>query len=1440
MFLNKYLRPTLIFLSVFASFIGMQSTTAQTAYNLTLSPQTSTNTEGVLYDSGGANGNYGDNQNAASTVPANAKNYTFNIRPASGGCVEITLDGLGIEPSSDTLLIFDGNTNVLLDAVNGTSNKPLTFQVSTNWVLVRFSSDGSVNGRGFKLAWKTLAACTTKATTCAAPELIPSLPFGRTTTTCDDLLGSVTGSPCPGNNNFFLDGKDHVFKYTSTGGQCIKVTLTDYILSSTLGSFGIPTGINVGVYLGCPSASSGVCVAQGIVNPYKDSVFVTNAKLDAAGDYYIVVSRAEACTPFKISIEDAPCLNRLPNAGFCDKALNINDCSNKTPTDLILDISNKGDASFILTGANASANAGCITTLGNNVNNYNYVFLTFKAQADGLLGFTVAPIVADFQSDIDFNVYGPIDNPTDACTYAKNTAPVRTSGGQENEPATGGKGYTGLDASVTDPNAVCENSSGDGLLARLLVKKDKYYVIWINDFKGSIGTNGVRLNFNGTTNGVLDSLGDPLSKFSISKDTVVCVGQTAQLSAKGGIGYTWTPPSGLSNAKVQNPTATVSQPTKYTVSIQGTCRVVPKSVNVDIFKINPLTNATVCKGEELTFNAGDYPLSSGAVWTWTSPSGHLSDLSCTTCGSPTFKASNTSNVLETHVYNVSLKAPNCNALTATVTIQVNPLPVANYQVITSLKPTRDTNVCKGGTFNLLKNGFDNSAIYTWASVPASPLMGNNPSVSPSVNTKYYVTVTGGVGNCPATSTDSVIVNVYQKPVLVTIPDTNVCVGTIITLGNSAFEDNTTYKWSNPNGLNKTDIPNPILTVVGSSNQTISSYVLTATNIGGCVVQSTVNVTGINISAKIDNARPLTLCKGTPVTLNAKTTPVGLPVKWDSDRDFSVPNDSAKSISVMPDRFTRYFISMKQGGCTVKDTLVVAVDSLPFNTLILPKDTMVCNGTQISFISTPYEPILFTGLKSKWARIGTQITADSFYNLVILADVTRTYSRVITNGVCTKTDTVRVIVNETPKITLLPRDTSLCSNNLNAIILNATSDKPDLTGEWRWKIDGKDAAQYNDKTFISTSMAGTYKVTGKIANCPGAAEMTIKVVDPPAIGLPTNPSICAGGSLPLNSIPLASTTYKWTGPGGFTSQDKQPTAVVAGTYSVTVTSVDKCVTTKSIDVVVATGSVTISPDVKTCAGTPATLTATGTSNIGGGTYRWSTGATTQAINPPTNANGSYVVTFTFGNNCTATATGKVTVEPNFSLIIEPKALKDSLIEQGSTLTLTAVASGNITTPTYTWASGETTQTISVKPSGSTTYTVKVNNPTTNCTNESSINLKIRVPNYEVPNAFTPNGDTINAFFNIVFDDRDRVNNPRKENPRLWKGGIQIQSMQIYNRMGNLVYEEMTPSVLNGTTYKGWDGKKNGDDVPSDVYVYLIKLTLPDGSPKNLSGELNLIR
>ena len=64
--------------------------------------------------------------------------------------------------------------------------------------------------------------------------------------------------------------------------------------------------------------------------------------------------------------------------------------------------------------------------------------------------------------------------------------------------------------------------------------------------------------------------------------------------------------------------------------------------------------------------------------------------------------------------------------------------------------------------------------------------------------------------------------------------------------------------------------------------------------------------------------------------------------------------------------------------------------------------------------------------------------------------------------------------------------------------------------------------------------------------------------------------------------------------------------------------------------------------------------------------------------------------------------------------------------------------------------------------------------------------------------------------------------------------------MYNRWGQEVYAETSANVLNAVTYKGWDGKKGTTELASDVYVYIIKLKMPDDTIKVESGELNLIR
>ena len=801
----------------------------------------------------------------------------------------------------------------------------------------------------------------------------------------------MDGSSC--SNDEYLEGKDHIFKFTSNGGQCLKIVLTNYLISSTVGFFGRPTGINVGVYRECPSTTSGECIATGKANIFKDTITISNARLEIPGDYYIVVSRREACTPFSIQIDTTPCLNRLPNAGYCSKALSLNDCSNSASSDIVLDLSSKGDSTFLKTSEPPSVNAGCIGGLGFlpglDTPRYNFVFLYFKAQATGTFSFTVSSIASDPESDVDFNLYGPINTAADICTFSKNNRPTRSSFGIEKSTKNRITGMLDSYTSITNANVIvtdtCEEGLGDGVVRTLEVQKDKYYMLWLNDYKGTIGTSGVRLSFAGTAKGVLDSLGDPLSNFAAGRDTILFPGRSTQLSARGGITYTWLPATGLNNAGIPNPIATPTVSTKYNLTIQGTCRVVPKTVTVGVFNVNKFPNQTVCKGEELVFNAGEnFPPTANATWTWTSPSGHLSELSCTNCNIANFKANNTTGGVENHIFIITLTTP-AGVLSETFTITVNSGSVANYQVQTYPKASRDTNLCIGSPLKLLKDGFDNAATYTWRSVPINSFTDKNPSVSPTINTKYYVTVTGGLGGCTANSLDSVIVNVYLPPVLTGINDTTLCVGSKLVLGTSAIEEATTYSWSPATGLDKTNVPNPTLTVSNSSSPI--NYILTATNLGKCVVRDTVKITSINLAMQIDGKDTINHCKGTPLTLKSTTTPANIPVRWSSDRDFSV-KDSAVSVAAMPLRVTRYFATVSQLGCTRRDTLTVLVDSLPFDTRILPKDTTVCKGTEVVFYAPTFEPYLFPNISFKWTPKANQLTSDTLYNMVYQADTTR--------------------------------------------------------------------------------------------------------------------------------------------------------------------------------------------------------------------------------------------------------------------------------------------------------------------------------------------------------------------------------------------------------------------------------------------------------------------
>ncbi len=1417
-------------------------------YRMRALPQTTTACIGSLYDSGGPTANYGNSEN----------NWTFNIRPQGTGCIEVTIDSFSTEANLDTLTIYDGATGALLDKISGLTNRPIVFQAPTSWIRVVFRSDATANARGFKLTWRSLLACDAPPpTSCAAPEIIPSLPFSRTNATnCNDAISTITTSPCAAAANTFLGGKDHVYKFTSAGGQCVSVLLTN--IPPFSGGSGTQTGINVGLYRNCPTGANSECIATGRISTNRDSAFIKNISLTQAGDYYLVVSSREACTSYDLKMDTVSCLNLLPNAGACNRALSLSDCSNRSPADVLLDLSTPGDATFMnFTTTPRSINTGCIASYGiGTPPPTNFTFLYFKAQSSGKFGFTVSPIVAGTNLvDIDFNVYGPIDNPNDICNYVKTTAPARSSyTGSFTGP---GNSLTGLADTYTTPaganvvvndNYDCDaGANNDGIVRRMDVVQGKYYLVWINDFSGTIGRDGVRLNFGGTSNGVLDSMQDPLSQFKAGRDTALCGGGSTTMFAQGGISYKWTPALGLSSDAVANPIATPSVSTTYNVSIQGTCRLVGKKVEVLVFNVKDIPNQTVCRNEELIFNAGEvYPAAANAVWAWTSSTGNISELSAANIPNPTFRATGAAGV---HIFTVTLTTPTCT-LSKTVSITVTAGSVPLYDVISSVRTSRDTNKCSVGTpFSLLKAGFDATATYTWASSPASTIVGNNPSVLPSETTKYYVSVTGGVGGCTAISKDSVIVNVFNPPLLSTISDTALCRDALLSMGNTAVQANTIYTWNNTNGFDVPTAVNPKLTVrVG-----LNSYALTARNIGGCVTTKTVNVTGINLSMTINGADTVRLCRGTPLTLSTTVSPSNARIKWSSNRDFTIPIDSTtSSIVVNPITRSKYYADVSIGSCRRIDSVTVVVDSVPSNREILPKDTTVCIGTLVLLRSAVFEPIYYPTLKFKWTPTFGAITPDSFYNIVINADTTRTYSRTATSGACTVVDTVRIKVNPIPTLILAPRDTSLCEPT-RAVTFTVTTPNVGVTG-WKWKVNGTDNAAGDDKMFLTITPGGgttTVLVSAKIGDCPTSVSTTIRVNPLPTVTLPRDPNniICSGGSIVLNSTPNAGFTYAWTGATTSTAAAPSVSPTIDNSKYIVVVrnTATGCTRTDSTTIRVAIGTLADIAETKACAGTTSpAITAIGTTTVGTGTYLWSNGTTGPRLVPPSSPTATYTVTFTYGPGCTLTKTALLSSQPGLTVRINPDTFSTTkLVDQGAPISLTAVTTG-AAAATYAWtANGNaagTTQAITGKATEDITYVVTAATAQ-NCSNTATVKVSVRYPSYKLPNAFTPNGDTINSNFNLIFNGLfpPAVTNAR---PEFWKGRIEVLSFQVFNRWGQEVYGETTSSVLNAANYAGWNGKRggksDGSEAASDVYVYLIKLKMPDDTIKVESGELNLMR
>lgn len=109
-----------------------------------------------------------------------------------------------------------------------------------------------------------------------------------------------------------------------------------------------------------------------------------------------------------------------------------------------------------------------------------------------------------------------------------------------------------------------------------------------------------------------------------------------------------------------------------------------------------------------------------------------------------------------------------------------------------------------------------------------------------------------------------------------------------------------------------------------------------------------------------------------------------------------------------------------------------------------------------------------------------------------------------------------------------------------------------------------------------------------------------------------------------------------------------------------------------------------------------------------------------------------------------------------------------------------------------------------------------------------------PNYELPNAFTPNGDGINDTF-MAFD------NPFGKCPRFVLG----LEIFIVNRWGVEVFSYNSLSANENDIYIRWDGTdKNGNQLPAGTYFYSATVKFDALDPalreKKLKGTVQILR
>lgn len=523
-----------------------------------------------------------------------------------------------------------------------------------------------------------------------------------------------------------------------------------------------------------------------------------------------------------------------------------------------------------------------------------------------------------------------------------------------------------------------------------------------------------------------------------------------------------------------------------------------------------------------------------------------------------------------------------------------------------------------GTATVTANGGTGALSYNWTPAPGAGQ--GSPTASGLTAQTYTVTVTDANG---CTSTQSFTPT--ENPLLtVNVTGTNnlcngVCVGTVQATAGGG-DGNYTYSWTNGAGTNAT-----------SSGLCANTYTVTVTDGNGCTATGSYTVTepaALTINVTGNPASCNGICDGdATATGGGGTAPYSY--QWDAGGNFST-NQTA---SALCDGTAGVTIT-DAAGCTVVGNFVVTEPTaLSATSSATPANCGVSDGTASVIASGGAGGYTYLWAPAPGAGQGTANPSN-------MAGGAYTVTITDANG-CTLVENVNVPNNSAPtgSEAMAAHIDVLCNGDATGQAqVTQTGGTPGYTYVWA------PAPGAGQGTAVGTGLtAGNYSVT--ITDAGGCSDVVnITITEPPvltaAITAQTDPqcaTVCDGTADVSVAGGVPAYSYNWTS-GGNTANE---TGMCAGPSTVTVTDANGCTVTANVTLV--------DPPVLTATVNGVNASCNGVCDgsidlvVGGGTgaysYAWDNGATSEDISAL--CAGTYNVTVTDANGCTATASYTVT-------------------------------------------------------------------------------------------------------------------------------------------------------------------------------------------------------